>query len=261
MSGASTSTSSPVPLRGLSPTPRHILASAPRDTVTLGAPPQFIIVPNQISAWGNVAYPGIPGYGDCVTAEEAFAKACNQPEIFISDQEVIQWATQHQTLGGSNCATVLQYMQNDGFRQDSHTYDDGRYFTVNWTNPTSLQSAITKGPVKLGVASTGLAAAWQNHGYRTGWFGIGFQPDNNFDHCISLSGYGPLAWLAQRLQTQVPAGVDGSVTGYAAFTWNSIGIIDHPSVIAITCEAWVRQPTTVIQPPLEAAPGDTFTGW
>ena len=29
------------------------------------------------------------------------------------------------------------------------------------------------------------------------------------------------------------------------FTWNSIGIIDVPSMIAITQEAWLRQPTTV----------------
>ena len=29
------------------------------------------------------------------------------------------------------------------------------------------------------------------------------------------------------------------------FTWNSIGIIDEQSLIAITGEAWLRQPTTV----------------
>ena len=34
--------------------------------------------------------------------------------------------------------------------------------------------------------------------------------------------------------------------GYALFTWDSIGIIDVPSMIAITSEAWFRQPTTVI---------------
>jgi hypothetical protein len=30
------------------------------------------------------------------------------------------------------------------------------------------------------------------------------------------------------------------------FTWNSIGIIDVPSMLAITQEAWLRNPTTVI---------------
>ena len=30
------------------------------------------------------------------------------------------------------------------------------------------------------------------------------------------------------------------------FTWNTIGIIDVPSMLAITHEAWLRNPTTVI---------------
>ena len=33
------------------------------------------------------------------------------------------------------------------------------------------------------------------------------------------------------------------------FTWDSIGIIDVPSMIAITQEAWLRQPTTAIRGP------------
>jgi hypothetical protein len=253
----------PVPLRGLSPTPRHVLVTAPQFIPRLGAPPNGIIIPRQISAWGNVSYPaqGIQGHGDCVTAEEAFAKACNNPEIFISDNEVIQWATQHGVLEGANCATVLRYMQSDGFRQSGSVYDDGAYSTINWTDPPALQSALTEGPVKLGVSSSALGNAWANHGYKTGWFGIGFQPDSSFDHCVSLCGYGTLTWLAQQLQTQVPAGVDGNVMGYAMFTWNSIGIVDHSSMVAITCEAWLRRPTTVAQPALEGAPAGTFGGW
>lgn len=31
------------------------------------------------------------------------------------------------------------------------------------------------------------------------------------------------------------------------FTWDSIGIIDVPSMTAVTFEAWLRQPTTVTQ--------------
>jgi hypothetical protein len=34
-------------------------------------------------------------HGDSVTAEEAFAKACHSPEIFITDDEVEKWATAH----------------------------------------------------------------------------------------------------------------------------------------------------------------------
>ena len=75
------------PKRGALQTPRSILASATPIAARVGAPPNFIIIPQQISMWGNDVH------GDCVTAEEAFAKACNQPEIFVSDQVVIDWAT------------------------------------------------------------------------------------------------------------------------------------------------------------------------
>ena len=54
-------------------------------------------------------------------------------------------------------------------------------------------------------------------------------------------------WLAQQLGVEVPPGVDGSQPGYAMFTWNSIGIIDQPSMLAITHEAWLRNPTTIIK--------------
>jgi len=54
-------------------------------------------------------------------------------------------------------------------------------------------------------------------------------------------------WLAQQLQAKVPAGVDGTKQGYAMFTWDSIGIIDQPSMLAITHEAWLRNPTTIVK--------------
>ena len=46
----------------------------------------------------------------------------------------------------------------------------------------------------------------------------------------------------------VPSGVNGAKPGYALFSWGSIGIIDVPSMVAITHEAWLRTPTTVIVP-------------
>ena len=193
--------------------------------------------------WGNDVH------GDCVTAEEAFAKACNNPEIFISDNEVITWATSHGVLEGANLVEVLQWMQSGGFSQSGFTYDDGPHFTVNWTDAATLQSAISEGPVKIGVAANQLETAWRSTGGRSGWFGLGFQRDTAEDHCVTLCGYGTIAWLAQQLHVQVPSGIDGSKPGYALFTWNTIGIIDQPSMLAITEEAWLRQPTTVIQPP------------
>ncbi|HXM01791.1 MAG TPA: hypothetical protein VN939_04260 [Chthoniobacterales bacterium] len=50
------------------------------------------------------------------------------------------------------------------------------------------------------------------------------------------------------METTVPANVDGTKPGYALFTWDSIGIIDVPSLLAITQEAWLRTPTTTILP-------------
>ena len=144
--------------------------------------PNFITVPAHISMWGNDVH------GDCVTAEEAFAKACNNPEIFIPDSDVISWATNHsipekpilrrhersscrtgflarprvpdgleaRPTGGFSCrgniVSVLQWMQYDGFQQGSTTYDDGSYFSVNWTDSATLPGAV-QNLVKIGVAA------------------------------------------------------------------------------------------------------------
>ena len=227
--------------RGAIPTPRPVLAAAIPYVAHIGIPPNFIMVPQKISWWGN------NDYGDCVTAEEAFAKSCSNPEIFIPDVEVIAWANRHGVLESAIVADVLQWMQNDGFPEAPLTYDDGSYFSVDWTNSSILQSAVSSGPVKIGVAGNQIEIAWNQYGGRNGWFGVGFQPDGAEDHCGSLCGYGTLAWLAGQLNVQVPAGIDGSKSGYAMFTWDSIGIIDEASIIAVTHEAWVRQPTTTMK--------------
>ena len=223
--------------RGALSSPRHILASATPHVARVGAPPQFIVIPPTLSMWGNDVH------GDCVTAEEAFAKACFQPEIFISEQEAIDWATRHNVLEGAYIYQVLDWMVNDGFHQDNQTYNDGGRQSVDWTNSGVLKDAIAQGPVKIGIAADQLAGVWQHH---NGWFATGFHSDDNVDHCVNLCGYGPMSWLAQQLGVQVPGGVDGSQPGYALFTWDTIGIIDEPSMRAITREAWLRVPTTVI---------------
>jgi hypothetical protein len=233
------------PKRGALPSPRSALAAAVPYSVPAAAPPSYIVIPKKISFWGNYYD------GDCVTAEEAFAKACNSPEIFISENEVIAWATRHGVLNGANLPEVMGWMQHDGFPDGLFNYDDGPYNSVDWTNSGILQSAISRGPVKIGVSGDQLLSVWDAAGGGpaggvSGWFATGFQDDFNMDHCVSLCGYGSISWLAQQLGVQVPAGVDGTNPGYALFTWDSIGIIDMPSMIAITTEAWFRQPTTVI---------------
>ena len=120
------------PMRGAIPSPRSALAAAMPHVVRVGAPPNFITLPAQISMWGNYYN------GDCVTAEEAFAKACNNPEISISDNEAISWATAHNVLNGAYLNQVLQWMQNDGFQQNGSTYDDGPFYSVDWTDRKSV---------------------------------------------------------------------------------------------------------------------------
>lgn len=230
------------PKRGAIPSPRSALAAARPHTVdaAVGAPPNFITVPAHISMWGNYYH------GDCVTAEEAFAKACHNPEIFVSDDDVINWATRHGVLEGANLVEVMRWMQTYGFTNGSELCDDGSFSSVDWTNSATLQSAISQGPVKLGIAGDQIQGAWNSTGGTSGWFATGFHDDGNEDHCVTLCGYGTMTWLAQQLGVSVPAGVDGNQPGYALFTWSTIGIIDVPSMIAITQEAWLRQPTTIV---------------
>ncbi|MGI8667697.1 MAG: hypothetical protein ACR2N4_17005 [Jatrophihabitans sp.] len=226
--------------RGAIPSPRSALAASPPHVAGIGAPPNALTKPAQLSMWGNDVH------GDCVTAEEAFAKACHGPEIFISEAEVIAWATKHGVLEGAYLTQVMTWMQTDGFTQNSTVYDDGPYQSVDWTHAATLQSAISQGPVKLGVAADQIETAWHSTGGKTGWFGTGWHADANEDHCVALCGYGTISWLADQLGASVPAGLDGNQPGYALYTWDSIGIVDASSVVAVTHEAWLRQPTTLI---------------
>jgi hypothetical protein len=226
--------------RGAIPASRNALAAArPYSAARVEAPPTYIVLPRQLSFWGN------DNYGDCVTAEEAFAKACGNPEIFIQEDDAIAWATRHGVLNGAYLTTVMTWMETDGFPDGTVTYDDGAYSSVDWTNAGTLRSAIAQGPVKLCIAGDQLDATWQSTDGQSGWFATGYQLDANYDHCTALCGYGPISWLAGQLGVQVPAGIDGAQPGYAMFTWDSIGVIDVPSMIAVTAEAWLRAPTTL----------------
>ena len=224
--------------RGARPSPRHRLASARPHRIIGATPAQWLFDPAKLSMWDNATY------GCCVTSEEAFAKACDTPEVFITDDTVKAWASQNNVLNGTDLVTVLDLMQNAGFPQDGHTYNDGPFNAVDWTNAEVLQNAISQGPVKIGVAADQLESVVPNPPVN-GWFATGFQSDQNEDHCVSLCGFGPIGWLSEQLGVVMPAG-DGSLPVYAMFTWSSIGFIDAPSMLAITGEAWLRVPTTVV---------------
>jgi hypothetical protein len=228
----------PQVFRGATPTPRSKLVSAPRHRVTTPTPPQWLWKPAQLSEWGNF------GYGDCVTAEEAFAKACHDPEIFIPEHKIIQWARRNYVLNGAGLYEVLELMVTKGIGHDNRTYLDGPFTAVDWSNAAILQNAIAQGPVKFGVASDHLEIdVWQKHPYN-GWLATGLPTGDPQDHCVSICGYGKRSWLASELGAG--ATTDETVM-YALFTWSSIGIIDWQSLQNITGEAWLRSPTTVVK--------------
>jgi hypothetical protein len=139
----------PLP-RGAIPSPRSELAAAMPHVVdpNISIPPSFLMWPVQMSSWNNYVY------GDCVTAEEAFAKATAAPQTFIPEATAVAWATAHGYLNGATPVSVLTTMQKNGFPFNNKKYDDGPHLSVNWTNPAILQSAIySHGPVKIGVAA------------------------------------------------------------------------------------------------------------
>ena len=225
--------------RGARPSPRHRLAATAPHFITGPTPTQYLWKPSQLSMWLN------DEDGDCVTAEEAFAKACNNPEIFITDATVLAWATKNNVLNGTELTTVLDLMQSAGFPQDGKLYNDGPFTSVDWTNSNALQNAIAQGPVKIGVAADQLENAVPNPP-TNGWWANNFVKDENLDHCVSLCGYGTIQWLLSQLLPAARYDGDASQPGYALFTWDSIGVIDVPSMLAITGEAWLRTPVTVL---------------
>jgi hypothetical protein len=241
--------------RGAIPSPRHELAAAMPHIpdASISVPSSFLMWPVQMSSWNNYIY------GDCVSAEEAFAKATAAPKTFIPESTVVAWATAHGYLNGANLVSVLTKMQTDGFPLNNKKYNDGAHYSVNWTNAAILASAIhCHGPVKIGVAAEYFqSAAPGQQGIVTpgssGWALYNYPPTSSQqeDHCVSLCGYGTFAQLKalfskQKVTVKAPKGMPTGLC-YAMFTWNSIGIIDQQSMLHMTHEAWIRNPVTIIK--------------
>ncbi len=229
-------------LTGATPTPRHKLATAAPFVRLFAPPPQVAYVPAKLSYWLNNQT------GDCVTAEEAFAKACYIPEIFIPDAEVGRWAQAGGYYDGAMLDEVLDSMYRSGFQVGSQLYNDGAKASVDFMTEAVLQAAIAEGPVKVSIDSSALPSGAGND---QGWYAVGNGTNNNQDHCVGLGGYGTAEWLYKQLGVAMPSALVG-MSGYLLFTWSTLGFVDFTWVRTTLGEAWVRHPTTVGVPPLPA---------
>jgi hypothetical protein len=226
---------------GAFPTPNHELAAAQPYKAHGAAPESFLAWPIEIGFWGDETA------GNSIWAEEAFAKACAEPKVFVPADVVLRTARE---CGSSNFA---RFMQTRGFQMGGAAYLDGPFYSINWKDIAALNDAIANvGPVKIGVAAASLASG--PHGSVTpgtsGWAVYGLPADQNENHCASLCGYGPLAALVGLFKrhganVDVPSGMPSGLC-YAMFTWGSIGIVDQQSLMNITGEAWVRDPATIL---------------
>lgn len=224
------------------PSPNHELAEAQPYRAGGAVRDSYVGWPIGIGAWGNET-----GLGS-TWAEEAFAKACVEPKVLVP-AEVVLFTSRE--CGSSNFA---RFMQVHGFQMNRKAYLDGPFNSVDWSNTAALNGAIANvGPVKIGVASANLSSA--GHGRITpgtsGWGIYGLSADKTEGHCASLCGYGPLAVLVDffkqhRVGVNLPLGMPTGLC-YVMFTSSSVGIIDRQSLVNITGEAWVRNPTTIVK--------------
>jgi len=236
--------------RGARPSPRHVLCAAPSFRALAAPPAQVAYVPAKLDYWGNNQY------GDCVTAEEAFAKACygldgqgggKNNEIFIDTSTVVSWCRQHGYLNGADLGSVLGSMAKSGFQVGSQLYNDGPFHTVDYSNEATLQAALALGPVKIAIDASVLPSG---AGSRQGWVSTGNKGGRGTDHCVALAGYGPAQFLFDQLAVTLPSGLGATQPGYLLFTWSTIGFVDHDWILGTCAEAWIRNPTTVGVPPL-----------
>lgn len=233
-------------LRGAKPSCRHKLAAAEPFKVRDAIPLQVAYIPSQLSYWGNNQY------GDCVTAEEAFNKAASGK--FLSDSTITNWASRHNYLNGAMLTDVMDTMATSGLSQDGHLYGDGAYKSVDYSNEAVLQSALSLAPVKIGIDANALPSS---AGGKNGWYKLGGRPGQfgNTDHCVALAGYGPASFLFAQLGVALPSGIDGTKVCYLLFTWSSIGVVDHDWIMSTVSEAWLRNPSTLIDGAPQPNPG------
>lgn len=238
----------PLP-RGARVTPPNLLRAVHKAVLAGAAPDNFAVVPARLDSWDNFQY------GDCVSAEEAFADACYSPEQFIPKEEVVRWANANGFLNGAYLTEVMDARAQSGFKVGSQEYRTGSYVQVDYTKESQLAIALTKGPLKIAIDADALP---RDAGSKQGWYALGGNPGQyrNTDHCVSLSGYGTAQYLYAALGVPLPKGLDPTKRGYLLFTWSTLGFVDLAWLLSTCVECYLRQPTTVGVPPL---PGPTPT--
>lgn len=242
--------------RGAKPSPRHALLAAVPHVAVEAPPPQFAIVPPKLSYWDNERD------GVCVSSEEAYAKACwsvycGLPELFASEAEVRDFAARHGWLNGATLTEVLDVMIREGISIAGQNYKNGSYAGVNYADETTLKSALSAGPVKIGIDANALPQGAGNH---QGWYAVSGGHYPNTDHCVGLSGYGTAEFLYGQMSkafgqaVPLPSGLSPTAEGYLLFTWSTVGFVSHQWLLSTCTEAWVRTPTTVGQVPNPPSP-------
>ena len=237
--------------RGARRSPPHILAAAMPHTIVRAVPAQFVGLAAQLDYWGNNQY------GDCVSAEEAHAKAawsqgyCGLSELFVPSQTIIDWAQKHGYLNGADLSSVMDDMAKDGIDVNGTNYKDGGNQAVDYSNEAVLQSAIFQGPVKIAMAANALPSGAGNN---TGWYAVEAVNDHNTDHCTGLAGFGRADFLYQAMKVPLPSALSPSQLGYIFYTWSTYGFVSHDWLMGCTDEAWVRNPTTPGQSPIPPTP-------
>ncbi len=236
--------------RGLKRSPAHRILAAPKFQAT-AAPAAFATVPPKLMMWGNDTY------GDCVSAEEAFALAawtyrCTGTEVVPTNAEVVAFATKYGYRDGATLTDVMDTMQTHGMVVGGKTYKTGPYSTVDYTSSVTLQSAIFSGPVNIAIDADALPPGAGN---QQGWYRISGGNYPNTDHCVSLPGYGSASFLYSSLGVPLPAGLTADTQGYLLYTWSTIGFVTQTWINSTCQEAYVRVPTTVgFSPPTPPTP-------
>ena len=169
-------------------------ATAHKIDAPVAAPAAFLMWPVRMLMWGQeMVLCDQDIYGDCVSTEEAMAKALTASQTFL------MWPIKRAMWGYDDffafAKAITASRQTQEFPEGAARADDGPHLSVDWTDSAMMASTIySHGPVMVGVA----ADQFENMGVtpgQSGWCLHGYPAGLQADHCTSICGYGQLAEL------------------------------------------------------------------